>query len=106
MSIIRINYTKTGATFADGNAARADKNRLFPPELQQAVNDSDARLILNGTLTQEPEYFWDQSTYTYTRQLHVTSLSTYWATADYDKPAAAAAAEAAGWTFAGVIVVN
>lgn len=105
MATIRINYSKPGATFTDAYAARADKNQFFPPELQQQVNDSDAQLLLDGIITQEVEYFWDQTTFQYTRQLKVNSLQTYWNSMNYDKHETRTLAEQAGWTFDGVIVV-
>lgn len=101
MATVRIKYQKQGATFADGYAARADKNQFFPPGLAQSVDDNDALLLLEGVILAPVEYIWDQATFTLTRQVEVTSLVDYQSRQAYDKQSAKQHAEEAGWTFAG-----
>jgi hypothetical protein len=92
-------YTKVGATFADGAAAKANKNSFFPAELTQACEDCYATMLANGVLLAPVSYVWDQATYTLTVVKLVTSAADYNNAVTFDGPRTADLAEEAGWTF-------
>jgi hypothetical protein len=92
-------YTKNGVTFADGAAAKADKNSLYSAELTQAVTDCYATMLTDGILLEPVSYVWDQSTFTLTVTKLVTSAEAYQAAVTFDSSACIADSAAAGWAF-------
>jgi hypothetical protein len=92
-------YTKVGATFADAEAAKADKNRLFSPELAQSVKDCYDSMLANGIFYEPVLYGWDQTTYTLTVVKFAHDVPAYKAAITFDVAATIRAAEAAGWTY-------
>ena len=98
-------YTKDGAVFATAQEAWDDKNSLYGPGLQQAVDDCFAQMLLDGVLL-EPVYpTWDQATYTLTIVKHVSSIEAYNAAVTFNVQAVVADAAAAGWTFIRVTTI-
>jgi len=91
-------YTKVGATFADGAAAKANKNSFFPAELTQACENCYATMLANGVLLAPVSYVWDQATYTLTVVKLVISAEGYNAAVTFDGNQCVTLAEEAGWT--------
>jgi hypothetical protein len=92
-------YTKNGATFADGEAAKANKNSLFSAELTQSCEDCYATMLANGVLLAPVSFVWDQATYTLTVVKLVTSVADYQAAQTFNGPQCVTLAEEAGWTY-------
>lgn len=102
--LIKVVYVKDGATFANGDAAKDDKNSLYSPELQQSVTDSMNALLAAGILIEPYVYTWDQETFSLTVNKLVTAAADYYDNITYDQDAVLAAAEEAGWTWSGTTV--
>lgn len=92
-------YTKTGAVFADGNAAQADKSQFFSSELQYAVDNCFATMLANGVLLEPITHVWDQDTFSLTTVKHVSSAADYSAALTFNTQQVKDAAVQAGWTF-------
>jgi hypothetical protein len=92
-------YTKVGATFADGEAAKANKNSLFPAELTQACEECYATMLVNGVLLEPVSFVWNQATYTLTVVKVVSSIAAYQAAQTFNGPECISLAEEAGWTY-------
>lgn len=101
MATFTAKWSKPGAVFADGYAARADKTSLWTPEFLQSVNDNDAQQELQGTMTQPTQFLWDQATFTLSVVRIVTSVDTYLDNRTWDPVIAQNASQSAGWTWLG-----
>lgn len=104
--LMRVQYKKIGAVFADGDLAHTDKNSMFSVELQNSCNESNNNALANGILLEPIYYVWVQDTFTLDVCKLVTSQNAYNAAKTFDGAAATAAAEEAGWTYLGVLVEN
>lgn len=101
-------WTKSGAVFANGEAARDDNRSLWPAEFAQQVLDSDTQLLAQGIMTSPVVYTWDQATQTYevVRQLSsdeewLAAIRNHW-----DLSAATGYGQSAGWTWLGATIIE
>jgi hypothetical protein len=92
-------YVKLGASFANGVAAYADKNRLYPPELTQQVNNCYSEMLLEGILLQPVTYVWDQEDSTLTVVKIVENSLLYGEAVTFDSAEVSNYSKQAGWTF-------
>lgn len=92
-------YQKPGAVFSDGQAAQADKNSLFSPELRSAVESCYANMLANNILLEPVSYSWNQGTHTLHITKVVSSIEDYTAAKTFNGPAAIQAASNAGWVY-------
>lgn len=92
-------YTKAGATFADGNAAYADKNQFYPPELTQQVESCYNQMIEDGILMEPVSHVWDQENSQLIVVKLVTSKEAYQAAVTFSNEDVVSYSEQAGWTF-------
>jgi hypothetical protein len=90
-------YRKPGATFADGNEAKLNKNGMFPPELTQACDECFATMLANGVLLEPVSYVWDQDTYTLTVVKLVSSIAAYQAAVTFNGTQCMTLAAQVGW---------
>lgn len=98
MSInLNATYTKAGATFASGDEAYADKNRLYPAELNQAIADCYAQMLADDILLEPITLIWDPTTGTLTVNKLVSSKEAYDAAINFDVAEATNLAGLAGW---------
>ena len=100
---VKEQYEKPGATFADGNAAWADKNSMYSAELTASVYESHNNALANGILLDPLHAEWDQDTFTISICKHVTSFDAYLDSRTFDPVAVRSAAADAGWTYLGYI---
>ena len=99
MSTLRVaKYTKLGATFADGAAAYANKNSLFPEALKESVANCYASMLANGILLEPVSFDWDQETSTLSVNKLISSTEDYLAAITFSVPAVLQGAAEAGWT--------
>lgn len=92
-------YQKLGAIFSDGEAAHADKNSLFPTELQASVDACYADMMSKGILLAPISYTWDQDSYTLTIIKQVISREEYMAAVTFTNADVVGAASSAGWVY-------
>lgn len=102
--LMRVQYEKIGAVFADGNLAHTDKNSMFSQELLNSCIQSNNNALANGILLEPIYYVWVQDTFTLDVCKLATSQNAYEAARTFDGPDTVAAAAAAGWTYLGVLV--
>ena len=102
--LIRVQYEKIGAVFANADLAHTDKNSMFSPELQNSCDDSNNNALAEGILIEPIYYVWVQDTFILDVCKLVTSQDAYNAAKTFNGTDAVAAAEAAGWTWLGNIV--
>ena len=98
---VKEQYEKLDATFADGNAAWADKNSMYSAELTASTDESNNNALANGILLDPLHAEWDQDTFTRSICKHVTSLAAYQESVTFDAVAVRSAAADAGWTYLG-----
>ena len=104
--LMRVQYEKIGAVFADGELAKDDKNSLFSAELQNSCNVSNNNALAAGILLEPIYYVWVQDTYLLDVCKLVTSKNDYEAAKTFSSADAIAAAELAGWTWLGTLVTD
>jgi hypothetical protein len=104
--LMRAQYVKIGAVFANGELAKDDKNSLFSQELQDSANQSNNNALANGILLEPIYHVWTQDTYTLYVCKLVTSKDAYEAARTFSSTDAILAAELAGWTFLGTLVTD
>ena len=107
--LLKIQYEKDNAIFVDGNEAYANKNSLYPAELELSVTEGNNAALADGVLLEPITYEWDQETFILSINKHVTDGDEYEAirvSYGYSDSAALAADEAAGWTYLGTIVTD
>lgn len=111
MDLIKITYTKPGATFNSGEEAYADKNSLYPAELAQMVAEVRQILLTEGYLVQDEQHEWDQTTQTLTILRSVSDFNLFNARViDYNDGHLVTSgqleeyASQAGWTKTGLTV--
>jgi hypothetical protein len=102
--LMRVQYEKIGAVFADGELAKDNKNSLFSQELQDSCNISNNNALAEGILIEPIYHVWVQDTFTLDVCKLVTSKAAYDAAKTFSSPDAITAAEAAGWTYLGILV--
>lgn len=102
--LLKAQYQKEGATFANGDAAKADKNSLYTALETQQVQDTETNALASGFLLEPYVYVWDQETFVLSVNKLVTSRAEYNTEIVYDREQIIASAAAAGWTFLGTIV--
>lgn len=95
------SYKKLNVTFATPQDAFMDKNSLFGPELEEAVQTSNNNMLAAGILLQQPYPVWDQVNHVLSIVKPCTSGEAYEAAVTFNRQAAVDAAAAAGWTFLG-----
>ncbi len=104
--LMRVQYEKIGAVFADGELAKDDKNSLFSQELHDSCNESNNNALANGILLEPIYHVWVQDTFTLDVCKLVTSKAAYEAAKTFSSAAAIAAAGEAGWTYLGVLTTD
>jgi hypothetical protein len=102
--LMRVQYEKINAVFANGDLAHTDKNSMFSVELQNSCNESNNNALANGILLEPIYYVWVQDTFTLDICKLVTSKDVYDAAMTFSTPDALAAAEEAGWTYLGILL--
>jgi hypothetical protein len=107
--LLKVEYEKNNAIFADGIQAYTDKNSLYSAELALSVTESNDAALAEGVLLEPISYDWAQETFTLYINKHVTSDQEYDAirvSYGYSSEAALAADSAAGWTYLGIVVTD
>jgi hypothetical protein len=104
--LLKVQYEKIGAVFADGELANNNKHSLFSTELLNAANQSNSNALANGILLEPIYHVWTQDTFTLDVCKLVTSKAAYDAAKTFNSPDALTAAEAAGWTYVGTLVID
>jgi hypothetical protein len=104
--LMRVQYEKIGAVFADGELAKDDKNSLFSAELQNSCNVSNNNALAAGILLEPIYHVWVQDTFTLDVCKLVTSKAAYEDAKTFSSEEAVAAAELAGWTWIGTLVTD
>jgi hypothetical protein len=107
--LLKVQYEKNNATFVDGNEAYANKNSLYPAELELSVTEGNNAALADGVLLEPITYNWDQEIFTLSINKHVVSGDEYEAVRTsfgYDSDAALAADSAAGWTYLGTVITE
>lgn len=104
--LMRVQYEKIGAVFANGELANNDKHSMFSVELQNSCNESNNNALANGILLEPIYHVWVQDTFTLDVCKLVTSKDAYEAAKTFSGPDAVASAELAGWTYLGILVTD
>lgn len=104
--LIKVQFRKTDAVFANAELARNDKNSLFSQELQDACGQSNANALAAEILLDPPYFEWDQETFTLSICKVVTSNSEYNQSITFDNQETDAAANAAGWTRLDSVIID
>ena len=104
--LMRVQYEKIGAVFANGELAKDDKNSMFSQELQDSTNQSNNNALAEGILLEPIYHVWVQDTFTLDVCKLVTSKDAYEAAKTFSSPDAIAAAELAGWTYLGTLITD
>jgi hypothetical protein len=104
--LMRVQYEKIGAVFANGDLAYADKNSMFSTELQESCDVSNNNALANGILLEPIYNVWVQDTFTLDVCKLATSKDAYEAAKTFSSTDAIAAAELAGWTWLGTLVTD
>jgi hypothetical protein len=104
--LIKAQYEKHDAIFANGADARADKDSLFPPELTESITESNNDALAAGILL-EPIYpEWDQVTFTLSVCKLTSSAEEFENTRTYSGQLCVEYAVEAGWTFLGLTITD
>lgn len=106
MVIIKSVYTKPGATFADGESAKADRNQFFPADLLDLIRSIHETLITDGILVDFPSAEWDQSSEYFFSIKEVSNVAEYTAARTWDTTQVIGYAEQAGWTYVEDIIIQ
>ena len=99
--LIKTQYSKAGAIFADGTQAYTDKNSLHSEELSTSISDNYATMLTNGVLLTAVYFEWDQSSQTLSVCKNSTSYAAYEAAVTFNREESLISSEAAGWTYIG-----
>ena len=104
--LIKAQYEKHNAIFANAAEAYDDKNSLFTPELSQSVVDSNDAAIAAGILLEAIYPEWDQATFTLDVCKLTSSAAEYHDTRTSPTALCVDLAAEAGWTFLGLSVTD
>jgi hypothetical protein len=104
--LMKVQYEKIGAVFADGELANNDKHSLFSQELLDSANQSNSNALANGILLEPIYHVWTQDTFTLEVCKLVTSKYAYATAKTFRTADTVAAAAAAGWTYLGTLVID
>jgi hypothetical protein len=102
--LLKAQWQKIGAAFADGMDANTDLKSAQSPELSERIRNSNAAALDDGILLEPIYHVWDQDAYILDVCKIVTSLDAYNAAKTFSGSESRAAAVAAGWTYLGTIV--
>jgi hypothetical protein len=95
---VSIKWTKAGATFADADAAHANKNAGYPAALTESVDACFATMITNGVLIEPISRVWDQETHTLFVRRIATTQEAFDAAITFDGEETVRLAQEAGWS--------
>ena len=104
--LMRVQYEKIGAVFANGDLAHANKNSMFSPELQESCDQSNNNALANGILLEPLYYVWTQDTFILDVCKLVTSRSAYETTKTFNSEESLQDSADAGWTYLGTLVTK
>ena len=100
-TIMTVQYTKPGATYASGTEAHDDKISLYGAELNASISDCYAKMLTDGVLLEPVSYTWDQATEILTVTKVVSTAEAYKAAETFDVDALLVASLSGGWTLVG-----
>jgi hypothetical protein len=104
--LMRVQYKKIGAVFANGELANDNKKSLFSPELQNSCDVSNNNALSEGILLEPIYHVWVQDTFILDVCKLVTSKDAYATAKTFSTAEIVAAAELAGWTYLGTLVTD
>jgi hypothetical protein len=104
--LMRVQYEKIGAVFANGELAKDDKKSLFSTELQNSCNVSNNNALAAGILLEPIYHVWVQDTFILDVCKLVTSKDAYATAKTFSTAETVAASELAGWTYLGTLVTD
>lgn len=97
-TIMTVQYTKPGATFASGEEAHDDKISLYGAELNASITDCYAKMVADGVLLEPVSYAWDQGTELFTVTKVVSTAEAYKTAETFDVDALLVASLSGGWS--------
>jgi hypothetical protein len=104
--LIKAQYEKHNAIFANAEEARADKDSLFSPELNESITESNNAALAAGILL-EPTYpEWNQETFTLSICKLTSSAAEFESTRTYNTDLVVELAADAGWTSLGLSITD
>lgn len=95
---VTIKWIKEGATFANGEAAYANKNALYPAELTNAISACWANMLANGILLEPITRTWDQDECALVIRRVVSSQEAFEQAITFDSAESTRLSQDAGWT--------
>jgi len=95
---LTITWTKEGATFADADAAHANKNAAYPAELTAAIDQCWTNMLANGILLEPITRSWDQENFALVVRRIATSQEAFTQAITFDSAETVRLAQEAGWT--------
>ena len=104
--LLKVQYEKIGAVFADGELANNERISFRSQEFQDSVIQSNNTALANGILLEPLYYVWNQDTFTLDVCKLVTSKVAYNAAITFSTEESLADSALAGWTYLGTLVTD
>lgn len=104
--LLKVQYEKIGAVFADGDLANNERISFRSQEFQDSVIQSNNTALTNGILLEPLYYVWNQDTFTLDVCKLTTSKVAYDTTRTFSTEESLADSALAGWTYLGTLVID
>lgn len=95
---LTIRWVKEGATFANADAAHANKNAAYPAELTTAVETCWENMLANGVLLEPITRSWDQENFALVVRRIAISQEAFTQAITFDSDETIRLSQEAGWT--------
>ena len=104
--LLKVQYEKIGAVFANGDLANNERISFRSQEFQDSVIQSNNTALTNGILLEPLYYVWNQDIFTLDVCKLVTTRVAYDTTRTFSPEESLADSALAGWTYLGTLVID